>query len=187
MHETSLEGTILDYLTGQEIRNSTFEDLRQALARLMTEECGFPKESLKPRTQIRVIVDGQTAEQTIDIAAFKPDGKPLMAVLFCFGKPGTFLRQSVAAARLGPDGPFPLTLVTDTKEFFLTRTADEKEILEGSSEFPSWRTVLAMAAEAPAWPADEIRKQREARILLAYASLSGPCCGDSCSLDEDRP
>ena len=41
MHEVSLGGVIADYLTGEQLERTTYEDLRQALAKFLVEERGF--------------------------------------------------------------------------------------------------------------------------------------------------
>jgi hypothetical protein len=183
MHETSLEGTIRDYLTGEAVPNTTFEDLRQALAKHLVEEKGFERKALKPKLPLVVSVQEDSAELSIDLGAFTLENDPVLAVVFCFGKPGTFVRQGLAMARLADQGPFPLVLITDTREFFLVRTGDQKVLLQGSQELPSWDTIREMAGQAPLWEADEKKRLGEKRILLAYCSLSGPCCGDSCTTE----
>ena len=41
MHEVSLGQSIQDYLTGENLDMTTYEDLRQGLARLLVEEKGL--------------------------------------------------------------------------------------------------------------------------------------------------
>lgn len=53
MHETSLGETLRDYLTGESIEATTYEDLRQALARLLVEGLGYPAERVVPRLAVR--------------------------------------------------------------------------------------------------------------------------------------
>lgn len=52
MHEVSLGATLRDYLTGQDVDHTTYEDLRQALARLLVEELGHPRALVEPRVRV---------------------------------------------------------------------------------------------------------------------------------------
>lgn len=52
MHETSLGSVLRDYLTGESIDETTYEEFRQALARLLVEEKGYPRERLRPKVPL---------------------------------------------------------------------------------------------------------------------------------------
>lgn len=49
MHEVSLNRVITDYISGQEIMDTTYEDLRQALARMLVEDRKYPKAVIRPK------------------------------------------------------------------------------------------------------------------------------------------
>ncbi|MDY7001579.1 MAG: type I restriction endonuclease subunit R, partial [Thermodesulfobacteriota bacterium] len=49
MHETSFNRTIRDYLTGEDLDETTYEEFRQALAKMLVEERGYPKDRLKSK------------------------------------------------------------------------------------------------------------------------------------------
>ena len=67
MHEVSLGATLRDYLTGQDVDHTTYEDLRQALARLLVEELGHPRELVEPRVRVRfdVVPDAANASSSL--------------------------------------------------------------------------------------------------------------------------
>ena len=49
MHEVSLNRLITDYISGREIMDTTYEDLRQALARMLVEDKFYPRSSVRPK------------------------------------------------------------------------------------------------------------------------------------------
>ncbi len=172
MHETSLNRTIIDYLTGLEIEETTFEELRQGIARMLVEAKQYPKEAICPKLT-RVFSIGQdTFTATIDFAVFL-GGQPWLAIYFCAGNIGTFVRQNLALSRIWLP-PFPFTLVTDSRDAQLLTTADGQLVCEGYSAFPTWTYLRQIIAP----PVVQTPRQREmeARIASAYMDLGGKCC-----------
>ncbi len=182
MHEVSLGGTLLDYLSGEQVERTTYEDLRQALARMLVEEKGYPAGLLRSRIEISYVIDGARECRTADLAAYGEDGRPLMLVIFCAGAPGTYERESVAAARLVSGGPAPLVLVTDTHDAVLLETSRGRRLASGMAAVPPWSDLRAKAASVEDWTADQAARQREERILHAYSGFIKTCCGESCEL-----
>lgn len=183
MHETSLGFAIRDYLTGEEIESTTYEDLRQALARLLVEELGYPATSLRPKVQICYPVGDKHFTRVVDLAAYgpevAPDAAPLLVLVFCPGKVDTYLRESVAAARLLAA---PLVVVTDSMDARLLASADETVLGSGMRAIPLRADLEALAAAHRVRPLTPDQAENERRILFMYSELSsGGCCG-RCSL-----
>ena len=180
MHEESLGTVIRDYLTGEELEETSYEIYRQALARMLVEERGYPRESLASKIGVCFPIDGQDYTRMVDLAALGPDGAPLMLVIFCSGEPGSYLREALAAARLHAP-PAPLVLTTDTKTAVLAASGSGTVLGEGLRAIPHHADLMALAAAHPAAPLDESRAERERRILFAYSEmLSGGCCTGAC-------
>lgn len=182
MHEVSLNRVITDYLTGREIMDTTYEDLRQALARMLVEDRKYPRTSIHPKYEIEYEVAGEMKSAAVDLAVFGPGGDPLLALFFCPGEVGTFVRESVAAARIHLPAPFPLVAVTDSMELFLVEARTGEVVAQGFHAVPLWKDLPALAAEHPCPPLGEDRIVKERRILFAYDGLGGPCCGGECSI-----
>lgn len=177
MHDVSLGTTIEDYLTGEELKATTYEDLRQAMARLLVEEKGFPKENLRPRVAVTIPIEGRDYTRLLDLVAYDDQGKPLLALLFCPGVVTTYHRESLASARLLAPEPAPLIVVTDTKDAVVLETAGGTELGQGLLAVPDWQRLKHLAKEHPAPAMTEDRKQRESRILYAYSESLYDCCG----------
>ncbi|EGJ49947.1 type I restriction enzyme HsdR N-terminal domain-containing protein [Desulfocurvibacter africanus] len=182
MHEVSLGGTLLDYLTGEQVERTTYEDLRQALARMLVEEKGYPSDSLRPRVDIPFHIDGEQQSRTADLVAYDESDRPLLLVIFCAGAPGTYDRESVASARLIPGGPAPLVVVTDTRDAVLLETSRGRVLANGMAALPAWTDLRAKAEAVEQRPLSAEARQREERILHAYTGFLKTCCGESCDL-----
>ncbi len=179
MHEINLGKTILDYLAGDRIPLTTYEDLRQALARLLVTELGYPAPLLKSKVPVCFPVDGQECCRTVDIAAHDNEGTPFLYLLFVPGQINSFARESLAAARLGPGGPVPLVAITDTRQAILLATATGNILGEGMHALPRRDHALHLAATNPAQPLAQDQILREQRILHAYSAFIKTCCNAS--------
>lgn len=184
MHEVSLGGTLRDYLTGEAVERTTYEDLRQALARFLVEERGYPAARLRPRVEVACEVDGACCCRVADLAAMDESSRPLLLVIFCAGAPGTYERESLAAARLVPGGPAPLVLVTDTHDAVLLATVSGAPLGQGLRAVPTYESLCRMAAREPVQVLTPEARLREERILHAYTGFLKTCCGESCELPK---
>jgi len=182
MHEVSLNRVITDYLTGREITDTTYEDLRQALARMLVEDRKYPRDLIIPKHELLFEVAGQPQSVLMDLAVFSAEGEPLLALFFCPGEVGTFIRESVCAARVHQPAPFPLVAVTDSMELVLVETRTGEIIGEGFNAVPLWKDLAPLAERHRLPPLPEERLCKERRILIAYDGLGGPCCGGECTL-----
>jgi hypothetical protein len=182
MHEVSLNRVITDYLTGLEIMDTTYEDLRQALAKLLVEDRKYPRENIRSKYPLDYAISGDPHSVALDLAVFSPEGEPLLALVFCPGEVGTFVRESVAAARIHLPSPFPLVIVTDSMDLQLVETRTAEVIGTGFNAVPRWGDLPALAQAHPCPKPGEDRLDKERRILAAYDGLGGPCCGGECGI-----
>lgn len=182
MHEVSLNRVITDYISGAEIPDTTYEDLRQALARMLVEDKKYPKNCVRPKHEIEYDIEGQTHAAPIDIAVFSEDGRPLLALFFCPGEIGSFVRESLAAARIHLPEPFPVVAVTDSMDIVVVATRTGETLGNGFNAVPRWPDLDRLAASHAMQPLPEARLRGERRIFHAYAGLGGPCCGGVCEL-----
>ncbi len=183
MHETSLGGTLRDYLSGEEIEETTYEEFRQALARLLVEEKGYPRDRLRAKAELAYQVDGESFSRLVDLVACDPEDRPALLVVFSAGDVGSYERETVAAARLFPGGPVPLALVTDTMQASLLDTATGQTLATGMAAVPAWDELLARTRDVPRNPLTPLQRDRLTRIFHAYCGfLFGACCSESCTL-----
>jgi hypothetical protein len=187
MHETSLGGTLRDYLTGEEIDETTFEEFRQALVRLLVEEKGYPRERIRAKVRLTYCVDGEEFERPLDFVVYDENGAPLFVVIFCAGNVGSFERETVCAGRLIEGGPVAYALVTDTMNASLMDVRTGEVVATGMNAVPDWDSLLDMARKADPQPLTDEQRQRQTRVFHAYCGfLFGTCCSESCSLPPKK-
>ncbi len=181
MHEVSLGGTIRDYLTGDDVERTTYEDLRQALARVLVEERGYPASAIRPRVGVHFPVadGGEEYCRTVDLAVHDAAGVPILLLLFCPGQVNTYRRESLAAARLFPGGPVPLVVVTDTRDAILVGVEENALLGDGMRAIPTWDWLAQLVREHPARPLSAERIAGERRILHTYSEFIKTCCDES--------
>ncbi len=180
MHEVSSNYFMTDFITGSEVEVTTYEDLRQQIARIMVEEKGYPREMITVKLPLSIAREGNRIEYTIDYVVYV-DEKPALLVAFCAGAVLTYTRQYQAAAMLVPPTPPPFFFVTDTKEGILGRTSDGKRLGEEFNSLPPYEHLKKMVAHTPTPEVDEkTRKQAENIVHAFFAFSAGECCSDSC-------
>lgn len=183
MHETSLGGTLRDYLSGEEIDETTFEEFRQLLARLLVEEKGYPKELLKAKVLLNYCVDGEDYERPIDYVLYDEAGKPIFIIIFCAGEVGSFERETVCAGRLIEGGPVSYALVTDTMDASLLDVASGDVVARSMNAVPDYDRLMEMVEEAEVKPLTEKQREMQTRVFHTYCGfIYGTCCSESCEL-----
>jgi len=177
MHEVSLGGMLTDYLSGAAIEETTYEEFRQALARYLVEEKGYPKSGLAAKVPLAFRIDGEETGRHIDLVASDETGRPLVLVIFCTGDVGSFERETVSCARLFPGGPVPIAIASDSIGASVMRTATGDPLFAetgratGVNAIPTWAEVQAIDAATPRVELTPERRAREERILHAYSGF----------------
>ncbi|MGE4293161.1 MAG: type I restriction enzyme HsdR N-terminal domain-containing protein [Desulfovibrio sp.] len=181
MHEVSLGNTLRDYLTGEEIKETTYEEFRQALARLLVEELGYPRDRLRAKVEFSYEIDGERYSRSLDLVAYDQEDRPLLVMVFCSGCVGSFVRETAVAARLIAGGPAPLALATDTRDAALIDPASGDVLEQGMRAVPRWEELLRRASETDRTPLDAEQRAKLERIFHAYNGfLLDSCCTSEC-------
>jgi hypothetical protein len=183
MHESSLGGTLRDYLTGEEIDETTFEEFRQVLARLLVEEMGYPKERIKAKVPLKYCVEGEEFERSLDYVVYDGEDRPIFVILFCAGDVGSFERETVCAGRLVQGGPVPFALITDTMDASLLDVKTGDVVAQSMQAVPSWEKLNEMVAASDVKPLTDEQREKQTRVFHTYCGLlCGSCSSDSCSV-----
>lgn len=183
MHESSLGGTLRDYLTGVEIDETTFEEFRQALVRLLVEDKGYPREQIRGKVALTYCVDGEEHERPLDFVVYDKQGVPIFVIIFCAGEVGTFERETVCAGRLIEGGPVAYALVTDTMNASLMDVRTGDAMAHGMNAVPDWDQLMDMVRRADTTPLTDEQREMQTRVFHTYCGfLYGTCCSESCTL-----
>lgn len=183
MHESSLGGTLRDYLTGEEIDETTFEEFRQALVKLLVEEKGYPKGQLKTKVGLKYRVEEEDFERPLDVVLYDEQSKPMFVVIFCAGDVGSFERETVCAGRLVEGGPVAYALVTDTMDAALMDVRTGDVVARSMNAVPHYDDLVDMVAQVEIKPLTDQQREMQTRVFHTYCGfIYGTCCSDSCSL-----
>lgn len=182
MHEVSLGGTVRDYLSGEERDRTTYEDLRQALARYLVEERGYAAASLASHYPVGYEINGEQQEREADIAMFRASGDLGLILVFCPGQVNTYVREVLAMARLCLPKPCPLAVVTDMSQALLLAVKNGETLAEGLKALPDQPGMEALADAHALPPLSAERRHKESRILHTYTGFLKTCCGERCEL-----
>ncbi|WP_432737084.1 type I restriction enzyme HsdR N-terminal domain-containing protein [Maridesulfovibrio sp. FT414] len=187
MHEVSLGGTLRDYLSGEVIDETTYEEFRQALAKLLVEELGYPRESLKAKVDLCFEIEGEEMCRTIDLVVYDKDSMPIMMVMFCAGDVGSYEREAVCAGKLFQGGPVPYVVISDSIDAFLLDAISGETLAHGMRAIPSHEDLLRMTSDYVRTPLPAEKRAKIERIFYTYTGfLQGTCCSESCSLPPKK-
>ena len=179
MHEVSLNQVIQDYLTGEDIELTTYEDIRQALARILVEEKGYPPSNIKSKFPLDLNLKDKHYTIVLDFVVYY-QGDPVFILAFCPGAIATYVTQYICAARIFPDKPVPYVLVTDSKDATLMETSTKKELCRGYTCIPHWHELVKMAENTQPFEISAERIQKDRRVAHAMFALSDGCCTTHC-------
>jgi hypothetical protein len=183
MHEISLGYTVQDFISGEHVQATTYEDIRQDIARFLVEEKKIPKAYIQTKARAVAVIDGRQYVQHLDLVIGRDPKDPILALKFCAGQVETYARQVLAAARLLAQGPARLAAVTDTGKALILQVADGQLLRECAyAELPDWQQLQELMTSVPAYAVTEDKKSKEARLLYALSELSCSCSQDSCSV-----
>lgn len=175
-------GNCTDYLTGETIVDTDDERIRQRIARFLVEEKGYDKAAVIPRRKIETLFAGQFVISAIDLTVMVA-GKALFIVRYGPGSLVTRERPALAAARvLEKEYQIPFAVVTNGLDAELLDTASGKVLDTGLGAIPDRQQaedLLATTVFLP--PADDVRREKELRILNAF-DVEACCAGGPCAL-----
>lgn len=162
-------GTLIDYLTGEELTDTDDERIRQELFQLMVEEKGYRKEEIEPRLTIETLFTKSFVTSTIEVTISINDKRSL---ILRYG-PGSMVsreRSAVAAARvLDRDHQIPFAVVTNGRDAELLDTRTGKILGYGLHSIPDRKTLVYLLENVSyLGPLPMERRERELRILNAF-------------------
>lgn len=173
-------GELKDYLTGEILRDTDDERLRQQLASFLVEEKGFHKNTLRPRLFIETNFNKQYVKSTIEFT-LQVQNKQVMIIRYGPGSLVTRERPAIAAARiLNKDYQIPLTVVTNARDAELLDTYSRKVLATGLENIPNLAKIEEILPDLVFAPlADSTQYEKEARILNVF-DVEVCCRGTKC-------
>lgn len=174
-------GSLIDYLTGEELPDTDDERFRQQLARLLVEEKGFAKEELEPRLTIETLFGTTFVRSVIDLTV-SVGSQRCFVLRYGPGSLVTREKPALAAARLiDPSCCLPLAVVTNGQDAELLETRSGKVLAVGMTAIPSRARAEELLKEYPPRPPlTGAERERNLRVLNAF-DLEVCCRKERCA------
>jgi hypothetical protein len=176
-------GELTDFLTGQTLADTHDERIRQKLARLLVDQCGFSKKEIVPREPLKIRADAKQAVIKIDFQ-IRMAGRIHMLVKYGPGSVITRHRPALAVSRLVMPYQVPVVVVTNGRDADILDGPSGRLRQRGLSAIPTRGDLLERFKDARFEPISKKRAEMESRIVYVYeVDGSCPCDDDICRLD----
>ena len=170
-------GELVDFITGETIRDTHDERFRQNLARMLVNQKGFMKKEIKPRRELRVSAGEKSAMIKIDFE-INVSGKIGMIIKYGPGSLVTRQRPALAVSRLVAPYQVPIVVVTNGKADILEGKTGEV-VAQSLQSLPSKRDLIEKVTTMTLHRISAQQAEIESRIVYAY-EVDGSCpCDDS--------
>jgi len=169
--------TIIDFLTGRELADSDDERIRQEMEHLLIEQKGYEPGEVQVDRAFDLYVDGEKTQGLAELVVYVR-GEPFMIIKSSRGSLVTREREAVAVSRLVCGVQVPFTVVTNGQDAEIIDTKTAKVISLGLEALPSKAEALAGIQDLEQVVLPDRRREKEARIYLAFANFQCPTeCG----------
>ena len=171
-------GEVADFLTGETIRETHDERYRQAIARLLVEQKGYPKKDILPRRDLRVTAGEKCAVIQVDFCV-EIENRIYMIIRYAPGSLVTRHRPSLAVSRTFTGYQIPIVVVTNGVEADVIDGASGAVLAQGLDKIPSKSELLTHVRPADFPVISKARAEKELRIIYAF-DVDGSCpCDDT--------
>jgi len=175
-------GELVDYITGETLKDTHDERYRQKLARILVDEKGFLKSEITPRVDIFTRAGEKCAIIPIDFKVMH-ENRICMIVKYGPGSLVTRRRPALASSRLMAPYQIPVVVVSNGETAEILDGAGGGVIATGFAGIPSRQELSLRFSSFPFTPISTHRAEMESRILYAYdVDDSCPCDDTVCRL-----
>jgi len=170
-------GELVDFITGETIRDTHDERYKQRLSRLLVELKGYSKKEIKPRRELSVSAGEKNAMIKIDFE-INVSGKIAMIIKYGPGSLITRHRPALAASRLVAPYQIPIVVVTNGEDAEVIEGLTGKIIARGLELIPARSELLKIVKKTGVDRISAKQAEMESRILYAFE------IDDSCPCDD---
>jgi hypothetical protein len=175
-------GELIDYITGETLKDTHDERYRQKLARLLMDEKGYSKSEITPRVGLLARAGEKCAMISIDFQVSHGD-RIGMIIRYGPGSLVTRRRPALSASRLVVSYQVPVVVVTNGESAEILHGASGHVEATGLDAIPSPWELARWIRSVSFAPISKHRVEMESRILYAYdVDDSCPCDDTICRL-----
>jgi hypothetical protein len=171
-------GELVDFITGETLKDTHDERYRQEIGRLLVTHKGYLKTDIKPRKELLVKADAKKAILKIDFVVMLA-GKVCMVIKYGPGSLVTRRRAVLAASRLIAPGQVPVAVITNGEDAEIMKGASGEIIAQGLDSIPAKPDLQTIIAGEAFMTISDKQAEMESRILYCYE------VDDSCECDDD--
>lgn len=171
-------GELVDFITGETLKDTHDERYRQKVARLLVKQKGYLKTDVAPRKELLVKADTKKAILKIDFIITLA-GKACMVVKYGPGSLVTRRRAVLAASRLIAPVQVPVAVITNGKDAEILKGVSGEIIAQGLASIPAKPDLEKMVATEAFMTISDEQAEMESRILYCYE------IDDRCECDDD--
>jgi hypothetical protein len=171
-------GKLVDFITGETLKDTHDERYRQKIGRLLVNQKGYLKADIEPRNELLVEADAKKAILKIDFVVTLAD-RVCMVIKYGPGSLVTRRRAVLAMSRLIAPVQIPLAVITNGENAEIMKGASGEIIAQGLDSIPAKPDLETIAASEAFMTISEKQAEMESRILYCYE------VDDSCECDED--
>ncbi len=171
-------GELVDYITGEVLKDTHDERYRQNIARRLVEQKGYAKTDIEPRKALVVKADDKKAVLKVDFI-INLVGQISMVVKYGPGSLVTRRRSALAISRLIAPYQVPVVVVTNGVDAEIISGPSGEVIDTGLDAIPSKKDLAGRVSNKILEKITAQRVEMESRILYCYE------VDDSCECDDD--
>ncbi len=176
-------GEIVDFITGDILKDTHDERYRQKLARLLVEKKGYRKKEIEPRFDLLVKAEKNKAIVKVDFVITLSE-KACMIIKYGPGSLVTRYRPALAASRLLAPYQIPIVVVTNGEDAAILDGATGNVISLGLDSIPPKSEILKSVANIHFKSVSGDRAELESRIIYTF-EVDGSCpCDDTICILE---
>jgi hypothetical protein len=171
-------GKIVDFITGDILKDTHDERYRQKLTRLLVEKKGYHKKEIEPRFDLLVKAGKNKAIVKVDFV-ITLSGKACMIIKYGPGSLVTRYRPALAASRLLAPYQIPIVVVTNGEDAAVLEGTTGNVISHGLESIPFKSKLIQRVTDMSFNPVSANRAELESRIIYTF-EVDGSCpCDDT--------
>lgn len=171
-------GELVDFITGETLKDTHDERYRQKVARLLVNQKGYLKTDIEPRKELLVRADSKKAILKIDFVVTLA-GTACMVIKYGPGSLVTRRRPAMAASRLIAPHQVPVAVITNGLDAEIINSVSGQIIARGLDSIPDKPDLEKRVAREALKTISNDQAEMESRILYCYE------VDDRCECDDD--
>ena len=177
-------GELRDIITSETLEDTHDERLRQAIAFMLVDHKGYPREDIRPRWPLTLRAGEKCAIINIDFGIVI-DERVSMMIKYGPGSLVTRHRPALAASRLLVPYQVPVVVVTNGIDADILDGTSGKVMARGLDAIPDKAALTQLVADRTLASIPSGRAEKEARIAFAFEiDGSCPCDNTVCRISE---